>query len=98
MPITGAEDIHPVLRRTIAEVEITWCRVNVQGGPFEQLFEVFLDTPSRRRRQRRRRWHVLTDDLEQLTDEPARRPIGQPDAAPGPAYAHHLARGACMVG
>lgn len=41
---------------------------------------------------------MFADRFEHLTDEAVRRPVGETDAPPGPAYPQHFARGAALVG
>ena len=96
--VPGAEHVDPVLSRLVAEDEIALRGVDVRCRGAKQLVQVVLHAPARWRREPRGRRHVAADDAEQLSDEPARRPVGQADLPAGAADAQQLAGRARMVG
>ncbi len=78
--ISGAEELDPVSVRPVTEHELRDGRLDHRIGP-EQPIEVGFRAPEQRRFHTRCRRDVPTEDLEELSDESAGRPIGQSDRA-----------------
>src|SRR5438552_8366428 len=78
--VPGAEDLDEVLRRSIAEEEVTAERVD--GHRFaEELLEARTGAPERGGFEARGRRQVLADGLEQLPDAAGGSPVAEADAA-----------------
>jgi hypothetical protein len=84
--------------RAVAEVEVAAFAADLRGARTEQLDDVRLGAPQRRRLHTRRGADMRADHLEEATDETARRPVRERNAATGAQHAQHLAGGALVVG
>src|SRR5690242_7078452 len=86
------EEADPILRRRVAEHEVTPCYLEVADCTAEQLALVRLRTPERGRREWRPERYMPGDGAEDVADEAVGCPVRQADLAARPADAQQFAR------
>src|SRR4029077_10386314 len=97
-PVVGLEYFEKVLRRSIAENEMTWLRHDCRCRSTEGRRQPILRAPDGRRLDCGRGWQVLADRLEQLANEALGCPVRQADPTAGPGHTHHFGGSAVLVG
>src|SRR5215510_14303427 len=77
--VVGSEHVYEVFRRAVAEIELARLGLDPAGSGSEQFGEARACAPEHWILRRRRRRQILADRLEQLADEPIRRPVRETD-------------------
>ena len=94
--VEGAEHVHPVLGRFVAEHELARRDLDALAG--KQRAQAGLGAPAQGRVQTGgRRRKVAADGLEHLADEALGRPARQPDAPAGAHHAQQLGGGLRLI-